>query len=113
MNLNNKKFVTAENKNGLSSDETIFYYSENKEGIITATYKGGAVIKGFILGKRIDKSNTIELIYHCITKDGELKAGESKGIITTNKDKKLILKFNWNWLNGDITSGTSTYIEID
>lgn len=112
MHLNNKQFVTAYNKNGLSSNETIFFYLE-KENIITATYKGGSIIQGSILGKRIDKSNKISLIYQCITTDGELKAGESKGTITQDKNGKIVLDFDWNWLNGDLSGGTSRYIEID
>lgn len=113
MNLNNKKFVTAENENGLSSDKTVFYYSENEQGIITATYSGGSIVHGNILGKRIEKSNKFELQYHCLTTNNELKTGESKGIITKNKDGRLILKMNWNWLNGDVSSGTSKYVEIN
>lgn len=113
MSLNNKKFITAENNNGLSSDKTVFFYSENENGIITATYSGGSVAQGNILGKRIEKSNKFELQYHCITTNGELKAGESEGVITQNKDGKTVLKMNWNWLNGDLSGGTSEYIEID
>ena len=42
MNLNNKKFVTIENESGLSSDETIFHYSQIGNTII-GKYKGGAI----------------------------------------------------------------------
>jgi|SRR6187402_53954 len=109
MNLDNKKFVTVENKNGLSSSETIFHYFQNGE-VITAKYKGGAIQEGFIVGKQIDESR-IELVYQCLTKEGELKVGESKGTVLENKDGKLELKFDWNWLNGDLSGGKSEYIE--
>lgn len=110
MDLNNKKFVPLENKNGLSSNETIFHYFQNGT-VITGQYKGGAIQEGYIVGKQIDE-NKIKLLFQCLTKEGELKAGESKGIVIENKDGKLELKFDWNWLNSDLSGGKSEYIEI-
>ena len=110
MNLDNKKFISIENKNGLSSNETIFHYFQSGT-VITGNYKGGAIKEGFIVGKQIEKSK-IELLFQCLTKEGELKVGESKGIISENQNGKLELKFDWNWLNGDLSGGKSEYIEI-
>jgi hypothetical protein len=110
MNLHDKKFVTIENKNGLSLNETIFHYFQSGT-IITGKYKGGAIHEGFIVGKQIEESK-IELLFQCLTKEGELKVGQSKGIISKNKNGKLELKFDWNWLNGDLSGGKSEYIEI-
>lgn len=110
MNLDNKKFITTENKNGLSTNETVFHYFQNGQ-VITGQYKGGAIQEGFIVGKQTDES-TIELIFQCITKDGELKVGESKGVVSKNLNGKLELSFEWNWLNGDLSGGESHYTEI-
>ncbi|WP_420572146.1 hypothetical protein [Kordia sp.] len=110
MKLNNKKFITTENKNGLSSNETVFQYFQ--EGTtITGTYKGGAIKEGFVVGKQISE-NQIELLFQCVTDDGELKSGASKGSISKNADGKLLLNFDWQWLNGDLSGGTSSYIEF-
>lgn len=111
MNLDNKKFVTSENKSGLSSAETIFHYSQNGT-TITATYKGGSILEGLIIGKQIQHSK-IELLYQCLTTEGELKAGKSKGTISETKNGKLKLEMDWNWLNGDLSGGKSEYLEID
>ncbi|MEO9512298.1 MAG: hypothetical protein ABJN84_06350 [Flavobacteriaceae bacterium] len=111
MNLDNKKFVTAVNKNGLASDETIFHYSQ-KGKTITGTYKGGKIQEGHLIGKQTEKFN-IELLYQCLTTDGALKAGQSTGTISLNKNGKLELKFDWRWLNGDLSNGKSEYVEID
>ncbi len=111
MNLNNKKFVTAENKNGLSSDETIFHYFQNGT-TITANYKGGAIKEGLIIGKQIQNAE-IELLYQCLTTEGQLKAGEAKGSIVKTPNGKLKLNFDWTWLNGDLSGGKSEYIEIE
>nr|WP_236669099.1 hypothetical protein [Aquimarina mytili] len=94
----------------MSSNETIFRYYQNDK-IITGSYKGGAIFKGTIVGKQTG-SNTIELLFQCITDNGELKSGESKGTITKDSSGKLQLRFVWTWLNGDQTGGTSEYIEL-
>lgn len=103
--------MTAENKNGLSSDATIFRYSQNGTAI-TGRYKGGAIKEGLILGKQIQESQ-IELLYQCLTIDGELRAGEAKGRVFKTKTGKLKLEFDWNWLNGDLSGGKSEYLEIE
>ncbi|MEO1053730.1 MAG: hypothetical protein AAFX87_24045 [Bacteroidota bacterium] len=111
MNLDKKKFVTVENKSGLSSEETIFQYFQTGT-TITGNYKGGSIEEGFIIGKQTDDSK-IELLYQCLTTAGELKAGESKGTISEVQNGKLKLEFDWNWLNGDLSGGKSEYIEIE
>jgi hypothetical protein len=110
MNLNNKKFIATENKSGLSSNETIFHYFQNGN-TITGNYKGGTILEGFIVGKKA-KTSHIELLFQCLTENGELRVGESKGTISENKNGRLELKFDWNWLNGDLSGGKSEYIEI-
>nr|WP_299168878.1 hypothetical protein [uncultured Allomuricauda sp.] len=47
------------------------------------------------------------------TDEGELKAGQSTGLILKNAQDKLELKFEWNWLNGALTGGHSESIEIE
>lgn len=108
-NLNNKRFVTAENNSGLSSHETVFDYRQQGD-LITGTYQGGLIQTGQIIGKQLGPSS-IKLLYHCLTKDGALMAGESTGILSMNGDKVQI-NFDWQWLNGDQSGGKSEYIEI-
>lgn len=108
--LHHKKFITTENKNGLSSSETIFAYFQ-KGNTITGTYQGGEIKEGFVVGKQVSDTE-IELLFQCITSTGDLKAGTSQGIISTDSEGKLLLNFTWQWLNGDQSSGTSSYIEL-
>lgn len=111
MNLDGKKFVTTENKSGLSSDKTIFHYFQSGTKI-TGKYKGGSILEGLLIGKQT-KDSQIELLYQCLTTEGELKAGKSKGTISKTHNGKLKLQFDWNWLNGDLSGGKSEYIEIE
>jgi len=79
--------------------------------VLYIKYKGGAILEGFIVGKKTS-NNQIELLFQCLTEENELKVGESKGVISENKNGKMELKFDWNWLNGDLSGGKSEYIEI-
>ena len=109
LSINNKQFITTGNESGLSSDETVFYYYENND-VVTGSYKGGAITAGQIVGRRLP-NNRLELAFQCVTEAGELKSGQSKGVISTNSEGKLALSFDWFWLNGDKSGGKSFYIE--
>ncbi|MBO3698098.1 hypothetical protein [Roseivirga sp. E12] len=108
-NLNQKRFVTAENNSGLSSHETVFEYHQDGD-IITGNYQGGLIKTGQLVGRQI-KPDTIKLLYHCITETGELMAGESTGTLSM-KGERIQINFDWNWLNGDRSGGKSEYIEL-
>jgi hypothetical protein len=110
LTLHLKKFITTENKNGLSSDETIFQYFQ-EGNTITGTYKGGEIKEGFVVGKQLSE-NEIELLFQCITTQGDLKAGKSQGIISRTADGRLLLNFTWFWLDDNSSGGTSSYIEL-
>lgn len=40
--------------------------------------------------------NKIRLLFQCLTKEGNLKTGESKMIISKKDSGKLKLKFDWS-----------------
>jgi hypothetical protein len=112
IDLNKKRFtLLANSKNGKVSNETLFYYQE-KEGLVTAKYVGGTIRYGRIIATR-DKDNNLQMLYQCLTVDGELKAGSAEATISINGSGRIQLDLRWHWLNGDQTSGTSTYVEID
>ena len=111
MNLDNKKFIATLNDSGLSSNETLFRYSQ-EEDVITGRYSGGEILEGNVVGKKITDTG-IELLFQCLTVDGELKCGESIGQISEDDEGRLRLYFDWKWLNGDGSGGTSVYIEVD
>ena len=111
LSIHNKQFIVTANKSGLSNEETIFHYYE-QDGIIIGTYCGGEIVKGQIIGKRL-LNNCLELVFQCVTKEGELKSGQSKGVISKNSIGKIALSFDWKWLNGDLSGGKSFYQETD
>ncbi len=111
INLHKKVFKALSNSdNGEVGNDTIFYYSQ-KDNIISAEYNGGEIIKGNLIGKQL-KDGSFDFVYHHINADGNLKIGKclSSAILLENGKIKLYEK--WQWLNGDLSKGTSELIEI-
>lgn len=111
-NFNNKQFKLVSNSSeGSSDEETIFDYKQNND-IITADYSGGKIRYGKIIAKLLPLDDKLEMLYQCITIDGELKAGKAMAKIDLNKSGKILLSLNWQWMGDSQASGTSVYVEI-
>ena len=111
INYNNKKFRPILNaENGETSSETIFLYWQNDD-ILMATYKGGKIATGHLLGK-VDEFGNIKMRYHQINTAGELMTGfcHSKPEILT--DGRLRLHETWQWTSGDGSKGKSILEEV-
>lgn len=108
-NLDNRQFQLLVNSdNGAVSDQTTFHYTE-EDGLVTATYAGGSVIEGQIIGKWIS-DDQLDMRYHCILQDHSLKAGKAIAQVIKNNDARIELHLDWQWLGrGD--KGKSVYIE--
>jgi hypothetical protein len=111
INLNNKQFKSLSNSdNGEISGDTTFYYTQNGE-IISATYQGGSILQGQIIGKIVE-DNHLEFAYQHINKDNEIMTGKCISYPKLNADKKIILMEYWEWTCRDNSKGESTLIEI-
>ncbi|WP_225775875.1 hypothetical protein [Pseudomonas sp. Marseille-Q5115] len=109
--LHDKTFVTTANHSGLSDARTLFHYLVDGD-VITGTYTGGHIVKGQLVG-RVAGDNRIELLYHCVTDDGQLLAGWSEGTVDVREDGKTELAFTWGWLAGASGGGESRYVEAE
>lgn len=75
------------------------------------TYQGGRIRVGNQVG-RATGPNTIELLYQCLTTDGEILAGGSQGTVGVDHAGRTILAFVWGWLSGATGGGESSYVEL-
>lgn len=108
--MNNRRFVVAQNAHGLSDANTVFHY--HVEGhAISGTYQGGHIHQGHLVG-RATGPDTIELLYQCITTEGELLAGWSRGTVDVDHAGRTTLAFVWGWLSGETGGGESSYVEL-
>lgn len=111
MNYHGKRFKAVENTpNGESSDSTVFHYCQ-EEDIIYASYFGGEIQRGHLLGKE-DSIGRIQMVYHHINTKGEIRTGKCDSEPYFTEDGKLRLKEVWKWTNGDQSSGISEIEEI-
>ncbi|TFY85733.1 hypothetical protein DYL61_28995 [Pseudomonas nabeulensis] len=108
--LHNRRFAVATNTQGLSGAGTVFHYQVDGDAI-SGTYQGGRIRSGQQVG-RVTGPDTIELLYQCLTTDGELLAGWSRGIVSVDEAGRTTLSFVWGWLSGATGGGESHYVEL-
>lgn len=108
--LNNRRFTVANNTHGLSGAGTVFHYFVEGDAI-SGTYQGGRIRLGTQVG-RVTGVDTIELLYQCLTLEGELLAGWSRGTVGVDQAGRTTLSFVWGWLSGATGGGESSYVEI-
>lgn len=109
INLNNKKFKPIDNSpNGEVGSETEFHYRQ-KEGIVWATYSGGNIKMGMLIGKI--EGNKITSIYQQLNPNDEFLTGRCDTIVSI-KNGKIRLNEKWQWTCKDFSKGTSLLEEI-
>ena len=108
--LNNRQFVVANNSQGLSGTGTVFHYWVEGDAI-TSTYQGGRILVGQQVG-RATGPDTFELLFQCVTTEGELLAGWSRGTTGVDPTGNTTLSFTWGWLSGATGGGESSYVEL-
>ncbi|MFC6335386.1 hypothetical protein GIR22_10510 [Pseudomonas sp. CCM 7891] len=106
--LNNRRFTVADNTQGLSGAGTVFHYHV-EENAISGTYQGGRIRMG---NGRVTGPTTIELLYQCLTTEGEILAGWSRGTVGVDPAGRTTLTFVWGWLSGATGGGESSYVEL-
>jgi|GEM_PF-167330 len=111
MNYNNKFFRAVDNTpNGETSEQTIFHYQQS-DSILTATYQGGSILKGHLIGT-VDDNGVIDMRYHQVNINGELRTGECRSMPEVLSDGRLKLHETWQWTSGDLSKGTSIVEEV-
>ncbi len=106
INYNNKIFRAASNApNGETSSETVFHYKQ-EGNILTASYQGGKIVCGHLLGL-VDDKGRIDMRYHQINDRGELMTGMCQSIPEMLANGKIRLHETWQWTSGDQSKGTS------
>lgn len=108
--LHNRRFSVADNVQGLSGAGTVFHYHV-EDGAISSTYQGGRIRLGNQVG-RVTGPDTIELLFQCLTTEGELLSGWSRGAVSVDQAGRTTLSFVWGWLSGATGGGESHYVEL-
>ena len=101
MNLDNVKMNVIETAgNGIVNELTIFTFSQ-KDNFISATYSGGQILKGYLVG--ILNQNKLSFSYCQLQTNGKMDNGQSEcDILIENEKIKLIEHFSWGSKNGEM-----------
>lgn len=110
MNLSNKVFELVDNKDGLAGNKTKMVF-DSASNPYKATYTGENIQCGNVLVTSNNKE--MNMIYHALTGHGELVAGKAIVHLSVGGSNKLKMELNWQWLTGDLSSGTSQWVEIN
>jgi hypothetical protein len=111
MNYHDKKFKVANNsQNGEVDEEMVFHYRQEGK-ILSSDYSGADIIKGHLIAL-VDDNGIIEMRYHQVNKQGDIRTGRCKSRPEIMPNGKIKLHEEWEWLSGGEGKGTSTLIEI-
>lgn len=108
MDLSKRTFELIENANGLAASETRISFAAGSSPF-RGTYQGPNIIYGQVMVSDVD--GTSRMLYHALTASGELVAG--KADVFFSDQAPLRMQLNWQWLTGDLSSGTSNWIEVN
>lgn len=93
-----------------TGQDTIFKYEQIGD-MVTATYAGGDVRFGQILGQ-VDADGILNMRYHHLTPDGELMTGWCVTTPEILPNRKMRLHEKWKWTCGHRERGQSILEEI-
>jgi len=111
ISYDNKRFKSIENsENGEVTLETIFHYGQNGD-TIWATYGGGTIMLGNIIGK-VDQDGKIDMRYQHLSIDGTFKTGKCISTPEILPDNKIRLHEEWEWSSGMEGKGKSIIEEM-
>jgi hypothetical protein len=111
INYNGRKFVSIENSaNGEVSAKTFFEYKQ-EGNIISASYRGGHIIKGTLIGI-VEEDSCLEFRYNHVNSKNEIRGGKCVSTPEILSDGRIRLYENWKWLDAESTEGNSIIEEV-
>jgi len=106
--LDGRRFAAVANVGGEIGADTVFEYQE-RDGEIWATYRGGAVRRGFLVGTRA--GDALDIRYVQLNGGGETSSGYCRSTIHMLPDGRLRLDEKWQWESRP-GGGTSVVEEV-
>ena len=111
INYNGRTFVSTSNtENGEVSSQTYFQYSQ-ENNILTATYSGGEIVEGRLIGV-VSKDGELHFRYSHVNTSNELRGGECHSTPEILHNNKIRLHESWRWHDQEQTKGSSVIEEV-
>lgn len=106
-----KTFVAKVNtENGEVDGNTVFTYHQNGN-ILWADYIGGEIRKGHLIGT-VSGEGELDFYYQHINEQNEVRVGKCHSKPKVLENGKIELTEEWQWLNGDMSKGSSVVVEL-
>lgn len=111
IHYHDRTFISTENTaNGEVSSKTIFHYKQ-EGNIISATYSGGEIIKGFLIGI-VNEDGSLKFKYNHVNTKNEIRGGKCVSTPEILEDGRIRLHENWEWLDAEDSKGKSIIEEV-
>lgn len=108
--MHNRRFTLIGRADRDANARTVYQYFVYGDEI-SGSFRGGVIVNGMLYG-RARGPESIELLYHCTTTEGEDLAGWSRGTVKVAEDGRTVLHMAWDWLASVTGSEEPTYSEI-
>jgi hypothetical protein len=87
-----------------------YFFNYKQEGrIISATYSGGEIIQGTLIGL-VKEDSSLEFRYNHVNRKNEIRGGTCISTPKILPDGRTMLYEKWQWLDDEETEGTSIHI---
>jgi hypothetical protein len=105
-----RRFRLVGSSPGDVDDATLFDY-EQHDDIVTATYAGGAIVRGSLIAL-VAADGSLDMRYHHVNRAGALMTGICRSTLEVLADGRYRLHESWQWTSGDQSSGSSVVEEL-
>lgn len=98
-NYHNKKFKALSNSPSGEVDSALVFHYQQEGNVLSCHYRGANILKGHLLGV-VDEKGVIDMRYHQINKQGELRTGKCTSTPEILPSGKIRLHESWQWASG-------------
>ena len=92
--LDGRVFAVADSGGGVATTETTFRYAE-EDGVVTASYEGGTIRCGFLIGTR--SGDSLDFRYVQLHTDGSTATGHCVTELELRTDGRIRPNETWEW----------------
>ena len=96
--LDGRVFGVVDSGGGVATTATTFRYAE-ADGVVTATYEGGTIRRGFLVGTR--EGDSLDFRYVQLQTDGSTATGHCTTELEVLPDGRVRLNETWEWESRD------------